>query len=220
MKKVLCACLLIPVLLSAQDTLVFKNGDKKAGSLKEINGNEVKYTRSGQNDGPIYVVYKNELTLIKYGNGKIDTLSSESDSKKTGLEASFPKIKMEGSRLYYKSGVLEDYELKRLIEFYPYQQTKETMLAKYMQMEKYKRKKRLSKALIPVGCIFPAAGLISAFILFGTEPFGSDLPDIAFVSGVGLGLVTIGNGIAWNIHFGKKKNAVNYDISVLYNQMK
>ncbi len=220
MKLHFFALLFLSALLNAQDTLIFKNGDKKTTTLKEISGNEVKYTRFGQTESPVYIVYKDELAFIKYADGKTDTLNSQSTVKGSAFTSSFTKLKMGGNYLYYNSRAIDDFELKKLIDEYPYPQTKEAMLQKYKMMEKYSRRQGLAKASIALGCALPVVGLVSSFVLFFSQPFGSDLPDIAFATGFGLGVVTVANGIIFSVRNKKRKNEEKFDISVLYNEMK
>ena len=220
MKLQFWALFFLPVLLNAQDTLIFKNGDKKTATLKEISVNEVKYTKFGQTESPVYIVYKDELAFIKYANGKTDSLSSQNIVKGTDFPSSSAKLRMGGNYLYYNSRAIDDFELKRLIDEYPYPQTKESMLKKFKVMEKYRRKQGLAKGLIPFGCALPVIGLVSAFVLSFSQPFGSDLPDVVFASGFGLGVVTVANGIVFSIRNKKKKNEEKFDISVLYNGMR
>jgi hypothetical protein len=210
--------LFFPALLVAQDTLIFRSGEKKTGTIKEISGIEVKYAKSA--DGPVYIVYKDELAVIKYASGKTDSLYTTNKGQSPKVYADLPKIKMEGNYLYCKGRTVDDFELKRLIDDYPYPETKESMLLKYAQMEKYRKKQHRAKTLIPIGCAFPVLGLVSSFVLFFTQPFDSDLPDIAFVTGAGLGVVTAANGIVFSIRNKKKKNNEKFDISILYNQMR
>lgn len=220
MKTQFLYCLFLPVLLSAQDTLIFKNGDKKTVTLKEITGNEVKYTRHDQNEGPVYIIYKDELVFIKYISGKTDSLNSQASTVVNIAVEALPKIKMEGNYLYRNGRAIDDFELKQLIDNYPYPETKKSMLVKYQNMEKYRRKHKLSKSLITVGWILPIVGLVSSGVLVFSEPFASDLPDVVFATGFGLGVVTVATGITFTVINKKKKNNERFDISILYNEMR
>ena len=51
------------------DEITFKNGDEVKAKVLEINENEIKYKRCDNLDGPIIVVNKSEVFMIKYLNG-------------------------------------------------------------------------------------------------------------------------------------------------------
>jgi hypothetical protein len=88
MKKIiaLCAvCCLIVNCLFSQDILVLKNGDEIQSKIIEINPLEIKYKKFDNPDGPIILVNKTDVFMIKYQNGTKDlinnNLSKENESK-------------------------------------------------------------------------------------------------------------------------------------------
>ena len=60
--------------LSAQDSLFFRNGEKKSVKIKEISSATVKYIRMGE-EMPLYTIEKQELLTIKFGNGSFESFS-------------------------------------------------------------------------------------------------------------------------------------------------
>ncbi len=57
---------------SAQDTIVFRNGDSLTVSVKEISNEVVKYKRFSNPDGPLYIDIRDDISSIIYENGDID----------------------------------------------------------------------------------------------------------------------------------------------------
>ncbi len=64
----------------AQDTIYTKGGSIIAAKVMEINQDEIKYKKSTNPDGPMYVVGKNEVALIEYKNGTKDVFSQNEDA--------------------------------------------------------------------------------------------------------------------------------------------
>jgi sRNA-binding protein len=58
--------------MNAQDIITKVNGEEINAKVLEINANEVKYRKLGNETGPIYTLSKSEIFMIKYGNGDKD----------------------------------------------------------------------------------------------------------------------------------------------------
>ena len=56
----------------AQDVIIKKNGDEIQAKVEEIGTAEVKYKRFGSESGPVYVISKSEVIMIKYADGTKD----------------------------------------------------------------------------------------------------------------------------------------------------
>ena len=59
------------------DILVLKNGDEVKGKVLEISPIEIKYKKCNMPDGPLYVVKKSDVFMIKYANGTKEVIKSE-----------------------------------------------------------------------------------------------------------------------------------------------
>jgi hypothetical protein len=59
------------------DDLIFKDGSEVKGKVTEISSTEVKYKKCDLPDGPVYVVKKSELFMIKYANGTREVFKDE-----------------------------------------------------------------------------------------------------------------------------------------------
>lgn len=74
--------LLLPLLFllagaaHAQDMLTKRNGDEVAVKVVEITQTEVKYRRADNLDGPLIIMWRSDVFMIRYANGTKDLLNS------------------------------------------------------------------------------------------------------------------------------------------------
>lgn len=71
-KQLLYFCLtavLFPVSMRSQDTIFKKNGSMILGKVSEINQEDIKFKRTGMEDGPIFTENKKDIESIHYSNG-------------------------------------------------------------------------------------------------------------------------------------------------------
>lgn len=61
--------------VKGQDILYLNNGSKVEAVIKEVNTREIKYKSFNNQDGPTYVISKNEVLLIEYKNGTFDIIT-------------------------------------------------------------------------------------------------------------------------------------------------
>jgi hypothetical protein len=70
-----------PLLTKANDSLcdiiVLKNGDEVNAKVLEISPIELKYKKCNMPEGPLYVVKKSDVFMIKYANGSKELIKSE-----------------------------------------------------------------------------------------------------------------------------------------------
>jgi hypothetical protein len=59
--------------VSAQDTLFMKSGEVIKAKITEVNETNVSYKKTSYLDGPIFIVAKNKIAKIVYGDGSVDT---------------------------------------------------------------------------------------------------------------------------------------------------
>ncbi|MBL7912966.1 MAG: hypothetical protein JNJ41_18025 [Bacteroidia bacterium] len=69
------------------DLVILKNGDEVKAKVLEITPIEIKYKKCLSPDGPLYVVKKNDVFMIKYSNGTKEVIKGDnpmSDSSNSG----------------------------------------------------------------------------------------------------------------------------------------
>jgi hypothetical protein len=77
---VLIIAFLFSIRLLSQDTLYTKEGKVISGKVIEITQNDIKFKKSSNLDGPLYVISKSEVVVIEYKNGSKDVFTNPSDS--------------------------------------------------------------------------------------------------------------------------------------------
>ena len=78
-KLFLALLILMGNFAQAQDIITKKNGDDIKAKVVEVNQNEIKYKSFSNPDGPLFVIYKSDVLLIRYENGSKD-IFNESNS--------------------------------------------------------------------------------------------------------------------------------------------
>jgi len=71
--------------LNAQDIIVKQNGDELQSKVIEINDTEVKYKAFDNLDGPLYVIKKIDIFMIKYQNGTKEIFTNRSTDNQTAV---------------------------------------------------------------------------------------------------------------------------------------
>lgn len=64
----------------SQDTLYTTDGSVLAGRVTEINQDAIKYKKSSNPDGPVYVLNKSDIVLIEYQNGSKEVFKKTAGS--------------------------------------------------------------------------------------------------------------------------------------------
>lgn len=65
------------------DQITLKNGEEVSAKILEITPTEVKYQKCGLTDGPLYIVKKTDVFMIKYANGTKEVFKVESNEPST-----------------------------------------------------------------------------------------------------------------------------------------
>lgn len=65
----------ITILALSQDTIHFRNGSSIISKVLEISPIEIKYKKIENVDSPVYIINKEDVKLIKYKNGSIDSFA-------------------------------------------------------------------------------------------------------------------------------------------------
>lgn len=93
----------------SQDTINFKNGEKKIALISEVTSDEVKYKNYFNQNGPDYKISKKEIYSISYKNGFKETFNSiKKDSTKKNnsyvMEMQYKKIDLTQNYGYMTGG--------------------------------------------------------------------------------------------------------------------
>lgn len=85
-------------MLYAEDIIVIRNGDIITGIVQEISSTEVKYKKSSNPNGPLYVLDKTNILSIKYKNGETEIFDLSSiKSPKIQIESNLGLIELQSS---------------------------------------------------------------------------------------------------------------------------
>ena len=85
MKKILFAAIFATSTLSmnAQDILVRKGGEVENVKVLEVSPTEVKYRKSNNEDGPVFIEKRSNLYSVKYKNGEVQTFNDTQEPAET-----------------------------------------------------------------------------------------------------------------------------------------
>ncbi len=75
---ILVIFLLFSALAGAQDTIVFRSGDKVIGKVMKVTEHEVEYKRTDNADGPVYNADFSKVGMVVYQNGNRDIFTAPS----------------------------------------------------------------------------------------------------------------------------------------------
>ena len=180
--KFICALMLMFCLhLSAQDTLRFKNGDVKTGKVTEVTQSEIKYYRNLSGDGPLYVVYKNDVAEIAYANGQKDVFSTvnKTQAQPTPVQPQQPavvyvpnnKFEITDKKVYLNVRAVGETRMQRMIFALDDMDKKARLQNKFNEMKGYKKKQYalgFSGIGSAVGSVY--AGMLMTLMSAGFEP--------------------------------------------------
>ncbi len=69
--------LLSASILYAQDIITLKTGETINGKVSEVGVNEIRYYKSDNPDGPVYVTNKFDVAQVVYANGSKDLFTTQ-----------------------------------------------------------------------------------------------------------------------------------------------
>lgn len=161
--------------LTAQDTLIKKNGDKVIADIIEISTNEIKYKRFQMPNSPLYIDHKNNVLEIHYTNGLIERYGSVIEdciSKQSVLApatAESNNIEAWGTVYYFHGVTLTESDLYDVL----LEKSNPTIQQWVDKSKRAKRKQALGYMAIPL-----AIG--STFLLAGSYGLMDDYVDLGF----------------------------------------
>lgn len=84
------SAVLFPISMLSQDTIFKKNGSVILGKVSEINQDDIKYKRSGMEDGPMFTDSKKDIQSIHYSNGTKDVFNTKPQIEKAAATTKEP----------------------------------------------------------------------------------------------------------------------------------
>ena len=200
MKKLIFVFFVFNFVLNAQDTIRFRSGEVKVVKVSEVGINDIKYNRFDNVDGPVYVANKNDVQLIKYAGGSVDSFKVEAvilestttqpaqikKAPRLTLEESLAqdgpgKIIISDSRLYHNHKAVGETRLLKMIVAYPDNTKQNLMLKNFKEMKNHKKKQYIFGFVgLGIGIAAPYIGFVSAIIA------NDGVPAIAGIT-IGLG---------------------------------
>ncbi len=186
MRKLLLMLLVIVNGVKAQDTIRFRSGDVQAVKVNEVGVTEIKYNRFDNVSGPQYVVDKNDIQLIKYSGGHVDSFKVVVSEKKIIKPSSQPivqsgeqKIIIRGNKLLYNNRGLGETRLGILVKTHPDNAKRNAMMKPLTEMKQHRTKQYL------FGFVGLGVGIVSTYIGFVATLLANDYTPIAVGASVG-----------------------------------
>ena len=203
MKKLSFVFVIFNLTLQAQETIRFRNGEVKAVKVNEVGINDIKYNRFDNVSGPVYVAYKNDVQLIKYAGGSVDSFKVEQvvvqkeepqnvqvkKAPRVTLEQSLAqdgpgKIIISDNRLYHNKKAVGETRLLKMIIAYPDNAKQNLMLKSFKEMKQHKKNQYISGFVgLGVGVLAPYIGIYASLFSEDFTPFAVG---VAIGGGVGI----------------------------------
>ncbi|MES2762417.1 MAG: hypothetical protein V4677_09420 [Bacteroidota bacterium] len=204
-------------LMTAQDTIYFKNKMIVAAKITEVGVSEIKYQRMDNLSGPNYLSSKTEIFLIKYSNGVTDSIKvAEPAATFVEYKENPDRIRLRGSRMKFHDRTIHDREMKSVVLSLSSPENKIAFKKEFRKLNEYKLKESvLAPALFVCGAGIHFAALGSAFGANGGA--GSENQSnlvSAFLVGAALRI----SGHVVNIVYRNKKKSKREDIVNMYNR--
>lgn len=93
--------------ISAQDTIYKRSGELISAKISEISSVEVKYKRFTMQDGPLYIIARDEVAKIKFSNGTVDSFSVSQPVVATQLNPQ-PAVIVQRAAQPLKEGMIQN----------------------------------------------------------------------------------------------------------------
>jgi len=153
---------LFGVFVFAQDIIMLKTGDDIEALIEKVGAEEIEYKKWDNQTGPVYVIKKSDVFMIKYRNGSKDLFDTPTKPVQTQVEQprqtpSTPQPSQPPSTLsnlqteFYNIGDDD----KAMLEFF-----RRNQMAYYEQFNKACKMKKSGNTLLGVGLGTTGAGII------------------------------------------------------------
>ncbi len=207
--------LLFTTKVRPQDTICFTDKSKTAAIVKKITPNEVEYLKYNNPNGLVITENKSVIKYIRYQDGTVDSIKVyplPSSTQYYEFESINNKLFIDKNNLIYKSIVLNNQNLKVLINSYPFEGSRN-------EMNVFRKKARVQKN---ISLIFAGIAVMSTYsFLYGinkytrTKTTGNE--GTVFLAGTGAALT---GSVLLYLNFRKKEIKAKREIERIYNQMK
>lgn len=201
--------------LFPQDTLVKVNGDKELVKVAEVNPELIKYHKSDNPGGPLYSVGKNDIRLIKYAGGHVDTfnLSKVADARQIKNTLVYY-----GTKVFFNSKPVGMGEFRSIIDQHPDANARSKMQNSYRRMVGHRDIATVSLSLgLVLGCaaVVVTNPFVTGMVDYGILPTdeGIQVAIAGILSGAALRI----SGFAVSHAQRNKKKAKIREIVAIYN---
>jgi hypothetical protein len=209
--SVICSC------TKAQDTIRFRNGEVQTVKVSEVGVTEIHYNRFDNLQGPKYIAEKNDILLIKYAGGQVDSFKVVKPEVKVAekpsgfnVKSGCEKIVIRDGKLFCNYVAIGESRLSKIILSVEDNDKKNRMLKCYTEMKQYKKKQYL------IGFVGLGVAVAAPYIGFWGSVIEGDLAPFAVGVAIG-GAVGITGGVISSIHKQKRK-AKKLEIARIYNE--
>ncbi len=171
-----------PLISKGQDILIKKNGDELKVKVTEINQIDIIFIYSDSLSGPLYIISKSEVFMIKFSNGVkevFDINKDENYNDNQGLSAK-NRIEIKAGKYYHQKRRIGYSVLFNMIET-------SNNHAAIIELEIARRQKKLRSIFLYSSFPLAYAGL--GFLINGLETasYGSyDINEGVFLTGLGV----------------------------------
>lgn len=94
----------LPMVTQAQDVITKRDGSTIQAVVVEVNQSEIKYKSFSNQEGPLYIINKNDVVLIQYKNGENEVIEPVIEKKKNVI-TSIPKYRLLKESISYSDYV-------------------------------------------------------------------------------------------------------------------
>ena len=178
---------------NAQDTIVFRSGERVTAKVTEVSDSEVRYLLWDNMNGPTYVKKLSEIAHVKYNGGHIDSFGSvdanNTGNQKGNAEKSGVYIQAKGGSLKIGGNKIRDEYLQQILT----QDEYETYVSSVKQYNTGKAFVISGVIMVGVGSIMYAEALTNknSGLLAGALTF---LVSSCIIGDIGIPLWAIGAG--------------------------
>lgn len=218
--------LMYSFLTKSQDTIYLKDKTIVSAKIIEVGITEIKYQRLDNLDGPNYLTSKDDIFLIKYSNGVVDSINTIITNPiilNTKIMDNYSdKISIVDRRLIYKGITMSDIGLGNLIDRCENPEKKALLKAEFKKMKQYKTNQRLYPPLIFATSFVVLIGtspLVTAPEEFSTIGYSEETMQLAAAGIIGAALTRIAGFVVNKVNQNKRWNKRN-EIANLFNDSK
>ena len=186
----------ISEMMTAQDTIYFKDKSIISSKIIEIGITEIQYHRFDNLTGPIYRVLKEDVKSIKYLNGEIDSVSFVRSPNKEIVQIETnqsqlvqSKLHLSGGDLFYEGSKLGVRKMNQLIESNSLTENQRNIVSEVKSLRMVgKTQKGIGTGLFVTGLIVPilTSAAATVILLDENEQLGLPLFFIGVIAGAAL----------------------------------